>query len=326
MSCGRTHSSNCASVTKPSFRAASRRRGAFAISEHRDLGGLLVADMRVERRDQHERALRVAGDLAPVRLDAPRAMIVERAAASASSIIDSSRLCSITGLKTLSWKLPCEPRTPPLVVAEHLYGHHGQRLALRRVDLARHDGGARLVLRNRELAEARRAARRQYQRTSLAIFISAPASVRSAPLVVTTASCADRAANLLGADTNGWPVSAAILAAARVAEVGMRIETRADRGAPERQGIETRQGAADAGQSARRAARPSRRSPVAGSGASRPGDGCGPPSRQRRRRPPLRCERVAQVGDGREQVALDLLDGGDVHRGRERRRWRTGRG
>ena len=35
------------------------------------------------------------------------------------------------------------------------------------------------------------------------IFINAPARVRSAPLTPTIPSCAERAANLLGADTNG---------------------------------------------------------------------------------------------------------------------------
>ena len=38
-----------------------------------------------------------------------------------------------------------------------------------------------------------------YQRTSLAIFISAPASVRSAPLAVTIASCAEPTANRFAA-------------------------------------------------------------------------------------------------------------------------------
>src|SRR6185503_13381444 len=49
-----------------------------------------------------------------------------------------------------------------------------------------------------------------YQRTSLAIFMSAPARVRSAALTSTIASCADGAANLLGSDTKGLPVSSAI--------------------------------------------------------------------------------------------------------------------
>ena len=41
------------------------------------------------------------------------------------------------------------------VIAEHLAAHHRHRLALRRIDLARHDRGARLVLRQHQFAEAR---------------------------------------------------------------------------------------------------------------------------------------------------------------------------
>ena len=58
------------------------------------------------------------------------------------------------------------------------------------------------------------------QRMSLAIFISEQASVRSAPLAITSASCAASAANLLGAATNGSPVSSAIFAAVRSANSG----------------------------------------------------------------------------------------------------------
>ena len=58
------------------------------------------------------------------------------------------------------------------------------------------------------------------QRTSLATFISAPATVFRAPLAVTTASCAASASNLLGAVTNGQPVSPAITSATRAAKRG----------------------------------------------------------------------------------------------------------
>src|SRR3546814_5784810 len=44
------------------------------------------------------------------------------------------------------------------------------------------------------------------QRTSFAIFIKAPAKVRSAADRFTSASCADRAKNLLSALRNGSPV------------------------------------------------------------------------------------------------------------------------
>ena len=60
------------------------------------------------------------------------------------------------------------------------------------------------------------------QRMSLAIFMSDTASVLSAPLANTSASCAASAANLFGAETNGSPVSSAIFAAARSANSGAR--------------------------------------------------------------------------------------------------------
>ena len=74
-----------------------------------------------------------------------------------------------------------------------------------------------------------------YQRTSLAIFISAPASVRSAALTFTIASCADSAANLLGAEVKGLPVSSAILRADRLAETRVGVQPGADRRAADRQ-------------------------------------------------------------------------------------------
>ena len=57
-------------------------------------------------------------------------------------------------------------------------------------------------------------------RTSLAIFISEPARRFKAPLISTTASCADSASNLLGAVTKGSPVSAAMFCATRSAHSG----------------------------------------------------------------------------------------------------------
>ena len=50
---------------------------------------------------------------------------------------------------------------------------------------------------------------------SLAIFMSDPARVLSAPLPITSSSCADNAANLFGCEVNGWPVNSAIFLAAR---------------------------------------------------------------------------------------------------------------
>ena len=71
-----------------------------------------------------------------------------------------------------------------VVVSEDLNCHLSHRLALRGVDLARHDGGARFVFGKQQLADsgARSGA---HQRMSLAIFMRAPASVRKEPLVAT---------------------------------------------------------------------------------------------------------------------------------------------
>src|SRR5262245_36256540 len=54
---------------------------AFLVRLLRDLGGAVVADVRGKRRDQHQRALEQLADARRVRLDAARAMLLERAAA-----------------------------------------------------------------------------------------------------------------------------------------------------------------------------------------------------------------------------------------------------
>ena len=58
------------------------------------------------------------------------------------------------------------------------------------------------------------------QRTSFAIFMQLTASVFTAPLAKTMSSCAASAANLLRALVNGRPVMSAIFAAARSANSG----------------------------------------------------------------------------------------------------------
>ena len=58
------------------------------------------------------------------------------------------------------------------------------------------------------------------QRTSFAIFMSEPASVRSAPEANASASCAASASNLFGAETKGWPVISATRFATRTAYSG----------------------------------------------------------------------------------------------------------
>ena len=76
------------------------------------------------------------------------------------------------------------------------------------------------------------------QRTSLAIFISATASVFSAPCSATSASWPASAANLFGAVMNGSPVIVAIFCGDAHGVLGMRVQTRADRRAAERELVE----------------------------------------------------------------------------------------
>ena len=73
------------------------------------------------------------------------------------------------------------------------------------------------------------------QRTSLAIFMSAAASVFSAPCACTIASWVASASNLLGAVTKAQPVSRASSSATRRRQLGMRVEPGAHRRAAERQ-------------------------------------------------------------------------------------------
>src|SRR5207248_11528058 len=57
------------------------QRAAFAVRFLRDLGRPVIADVRRERGHQHQRALEELTHARGVRLDAARAMLLERAAA-----------------------------------------------------------------------------------------------------------------------------------------------------------------------------------------------------------------------------------------------------
>ena len=154
------------------------------------------------------------------------------------------------------------------------------------------------------------------QRRSSAIFISETASVRRAPWVKTRASWAARAANLLGAVTKGSPVMAAIAAATRCAELGVRVEAGAHRRAAGRQLVEAGQGQLDAlevgvqlGHVAGELLAQGERDGVHQVGAPDFGDvGVGDF---------LLVQRVAQRRHRRQQPVHDLLGRRDVHGGRE---------
>src|SRR2546429_9243884 len=101
----------------------------------------------------------------------------------------------MTGLYTFSWKFPCEPAkatawsfpntcTATMVSASHCVG----LILPGMIDEPGSFSGIRSSAKPARGPQA-------YHRTSLAIFMSAPASVRSVALTFTIASCADSAAN-----------------------------------------------------------------------------------------------------------------------------------
>ena len=151
-----------------------------------------------------------------------------------------------------------------------------------------------------------------YQRTSLAIFMRAPPSVRRAALALTIASCAESAAKKSGAGRNGLPVSSPMCRAATAAKrtcVLRPVPTAVPPSAssysggsvpshgPERL-IELRDPAADHLTEGHRCR-------VLQMGAAEHHD---VPVLVR-----LAAQRVAQRDDGGHEHVLDLLDRGDVH-------------
>ena len=143
--------------------------------------------------------------------------------ASLSSLMEWSRLCTITGLKTFSSKLPCEPANPmaaslpntctaTIVSASDCVGFTFPGMM---EEPGSFSGKTSSPIPARGPDPS--------QRTSLAIFISEQASVFKAPLAKTISSCAESAANLFGCDLNGSPVSSAIFAAARSANSGCEL-------------------------------------------------------------------------------------------------------
>src|SRR5208282_5189884 len=116
----------------------------------------------------------------------------------------------ITGLYTLSSKLPCDPPKPTaavapctctqtIVTASHWVGFTLPGMI--------EDPGSFSGIDNSPIPQRGPEAS---HRTSLAIFISDPAQVAKAPLANTSSSCAESAANLFGCDLKGIWVSSAI--------------------------------------------------------------------------------------------------------------------
>ena len=105
------------------------------------------------------------------------------------------------------------------VVAHDLDGDHGDGFALGGIDFAGHDGRARLVFGNDQFAEA--AAWAGGEPANVVGDLHQRSGQRfECAVAKTISSWAERAANLLGCERKGRPVSSAIFAAARSANSG----------------------------------------------------------------------------------------------------------
>ena len=185
------------------------------------------------------------------------------------------KLWMISGLNTFSSKLP---DAPPMLIATSLpitcAAQHRHRLALGRVDLARHDRAARLVLGDADLAEPRARARGQpahvvgdlHQRRRQRLERAVREDQRVVP---------GERLELVGRGDERQAEPRRQLGGDARTELRMRIQAGADRGAAEGQLAEVRQRSAHVRAARGRAARPSPRSPGRASAASRPAGGCG---------------------------------------------------
>ena len=162
------------------------------------------------------------------------------------------------------------------VVAHHLRSTASSAPRLRRVDLARHDRAARLVLGDDASRRCRSAGRRPASARRWRSSSATAASVLSAPCACTSASCAASASNLLARRDEGQAGEPRELRGHALGELRVRVEAGADRGAAQRQLAQSRGSAAldvrDAVVELRDVAA---RIPGPASAASRPAGGCG---------------------------------------------------
>src|SRR3990172_4898015 len=105
-----------------------------------DLARLVVADMRRKRRHQHERLLQMLLDAVPVGLDADDAFLPEAVGDIGEKPDGLQHGVSDHRLEYVRLEMPlASGKGDRRVVAHDLRRHHGHRLALGGVDLARHD-------------------------------------------------------------------------------------------------------------------------------------------------------------------------------------------
>jgi hypothetical protein len=102
---------------------------------------ILVSDMRIQRRHQHERIFQIFPDSRLIWLNALRAVFVERMARVPQEFCRREYVVQHHGLEYVQLEIPLRAgKCDGEIVSIYLRSHHRHRLALRRIDFARHDG------------------------------------------------------------------------------------------------------------------------------------------------------------------------------------------
>ena len=160
------------------------------------------------------------------------------------------------------------------VVGHHLHRDHGQRLGLRRVDLARHDRRAGLVLRDQQLGEAgARAARHQPDVVGDLVERHGQRAQRAGELHQRVVRALHR--ELVGRADERQPGQPGDLGRGGLGEAGRGIDAGADRGAAEREPVDALQRVLEALEIVGEHAGIARPFLARASAASRPACGCG---------------------------------------------------
>eukprot|EP01136_Pigoraptor_vietnamica_P003255 Opistho-1_new@32269 len=130
-------------------------RQAFLVRELGGLGGSIVANLGVECGDEHERLVHNGVEALAVGLDADNAVLRERARRIAEEANGTEDVVDDDGLEDVKLKVAVETaHGDGRVVPDDFGADHRDGLALRGVNLARHDRRAGLVLGKKELAQA----------------------------------------------------------------------------------------------------------------------------------------------------------------------------
>lgn len=142
----------------PSRRQLSRSVRSSRWASLATSAGALVADVRCERRDEHERALHILRHFFPVRADTGNAPLVKGRDGRRKKARRLQKVINAHRQEHIQLKIPLRcGKAHGGIVAQHLHCRHRDLLALRGVDLARHDRRARFILRNADFSDARSA-------------------------------------------------------------------------------------------------------------------------------------------------------------------------